>query len=159
MATQEPAQAPPVTAVDDNEKDYHKWTIEEEKALLEAMRLAKAAGHKSPQGFKKKGAPFMLEEIRKVMPDTNLKVVSIRNHLKTWRRQLSALLDVKALSGVGWNDVTKTFKCTDEEWKFFLKVSVTLNILVSVCICTFIYALLLVCYNLIYECIYFSLGI
>lgn len=107
----------------ESEKDYHKWTVEEEKELLKAMVLAKAAGHKSPQGFRSSGAPFMLEQIRKVCPDTKLKVVPIRNHLKIWRRQFSAILDLKALSGIGWDEQTKTFNCTDEEWKYFTKVS------------------------------------
>ena len=35
-------------------KQYHKWTIDEEIELLVAMKLAKAADHKSPQGFRSK---------------------------------------------------------------------------------------------------------
>ena len=107
-----------------SEKDYHKWTVEEEKALLEAMRLAKAAGHKSPIGFKKTATNFMMTEVKRLLPDSNLKALSLKNHVKTWRRQLSAILDIKAMSGVSWSDDLKRFDFTDEEWKYYTKVCI-----------------------------------
>lgn len=103
-------------------KDYHKWSVDEEIELLVAMKLAKAAGHKSRQGFKTKGIPFMLDHIKKKFPGTNMKEVSIKNHLKQWRKYLTAILDLRSISGVGWCDVTKSFTCSEERWKYFAKV-------------------------------------
>ena len=104
--------------------NYRVWSPDEEKAFIDAMKVAKSTGYKSPKGFKPGAMTIMLAYMKEVFPGTDLVVQPhIKTKLKTWSQIHKGLLHMHEQSVIGWCPETKKFLCEEETWKFHAKVT------------------------------------
>ncbi|XP_039135217.1 uncharacterized protein LOC120272458 [Dioscorea cayenensis subsp. rotundata] len=104
-------------------QNKHYWTIEEDKALIEALvELSIDAMWRSENGFRN-GYLFQLERMIKAkIPRTTLKAMpNIESRVKLLRRQTTAIADLLCISGFVWNHENSTIECEKSSYDEYVK--------------------------------------
>ncbi|MED6194303.1 hypothetical protein PIB30_027281 [Stylosanthes scabra] len=90
--------------------------MEMDSLLLEVLKEQKNNGQKEDMAFSVEAYRKVVEEINEKF-SVNINKSKVINRLKTLKEQMVLAKELEQKSGVGWNDITKTFEATIELWK------------------------------------------
>ncbi|CAA0822655.1 Unknown protein, partial [Striga hermonthica] len=99
------------------------WTSVEENALVNAQKDIVNEGWKTEDGFRT-GFAFQLEKKMKTyLPGCEIGAdPHITSKMYVWKKTYASLANIKAnKSGLGWNDVSKSFSCDDDKYQSLMK--------------------------------------
>ncbi|CAA0830734.1 Unknown protein, partial [Striga hermonthica] len=99
------------------------WTSAEENALVNALKDIVTEGWKTENGFRT-GYAFQLEKKMKTyLPGCEIRAdPHITSKMHVWKKTYASLANIKAnKSGLGWNDVSKSFSCDDDRYQSLMK--------------------------------------
>ncbi|CAA0837915.1 Unknown protein, partial [Striga hermonthica] len=99
------------------------WTSAEENALVNALKDILTEGWKTENGFIT-GYTFQLEKKMKTyLPGCEIRAdPHITSKMHVWKKTYASLANIKSnKSGLGWNDVSKSFSCNDDKYQSLMK--------------------------------------
>ncbi|MED6131437.1 hypothetical protein PIB30_009918 [Stylosanthes scabra] len=90
--------------------------MEMDGLMLEVSKEQKNKGQKEDRVFSAEAYRKVVDEINDKF-SLNINKSKVLNRLKTLKEQMVLAKEIEQKSGVGWNDITKTFEATTEVWK------------------------------------------
>ncbi|MED6126287.1 hypothetical protein PIB30_076911 [Stylosanthes scabra] len=90
--------------------------MEMDGLMLEVLKEQKNKGQKEDRAFSAEAYRKVVDEINDKF-SLNINKSKVLNRLKTLKEQMVLTKEIEQKSGVGWNDITKTFEATAEVWK------------------------------------------
>ncbi|MED6162719.1 hypothetical protein PIB30_073292, partial [Stylosanthes scabra] len=90
--------------------------MEMDGLMLEVLREQKNKGQKEDRAFSAEAYRKVVDEINDKF-SLNINKSKVLNRLKTLKEQMMLAKEIEQKSGVGWNEITKTFEATAKVWK------------------------------------------
>ncbi|KAG8391582.1 hypothetical protein BUALT_Bualt01G0202500 [Buddleja alternifolia] len=92
------------------------WTVEEEKALANAMKDLVVRGYKADNGFKSGYQNLLEQAMMQAFPGTTLKVEPhINSRITVWRKNYASISTMLTRSGFGFNSTTNMITVESQE--------------------------------------------
>lgn len=112
-------------------RSHHQWTRQEDKVLIDISLELVNNGWKADNGFKSGYLGQMQKMMAERIKDCKIRGdPHIKSRLRTYKKEYREVRLMKATSGFGWDDTTKTISCEDDIWNTWVKVSSPLFFLV-----------------------------
>ncbi|KAG8371377.1 hypothetical protein BUALT_Bualt13G0081500 [Buddleja alternifolia] len=105
------------------------WTVEEEKALADAMKDLVVRGYKADSGFKSGYQNLLEQAMMQAFPGTTLKAEPhINSRITVWSKNYASISTMLTRSGFGFNSTTNMITVESQEvWDNYIKVMKLLN--------------------------------
>ncbi|XP_073050959.1 uncharacterized protein [Primulina eburnea] len=104
------------------DKTRRIWSVKEEEALVDALKVVVRTGWKSENGFRSGYLTILENEIRKLFPETDIRgIPHINSKVHVWKKNHGSLVTMLTRSGIGWNDTDKMIDVKDIDWNEYVK--------------------------------------